>query len=75
MKRLCVFYRLADRFLGNKKIEWIVCKECQRFLIRGEKPKVVWQKVHKPNATGGRAKHSYNPPNTQVVELGMAGRF
>ncbi len=26
MKRLCVFYRLADRFLGNKKIEWIVCK-------------------------------------------------
>ena len=50
MKRLCVFYRLADRFLGNKKIEWIVCKECQQLLIRGEKPKVVWQKVHKMNA-------------------------
>jgi hypothetical protein len=50
VKRLCVFYRLADRFLGNKKIEWIVCKECQRLLIRGETPQFVWQKVHKMNA-------------------------
>ena len=96
MKRLCVFHRLADRFLGNKKIEWIVCKECQRLLIRGVTPKVVWQKVHKhktvversesewlhyrlygcwPKRKTSRAKHTDNPPNTQMVELGMAGRF
>ena len=75
MKRICVFYRLADRFLGNKKIEWIVCKECQRRLVAGIGLETAWQNVRKPKTTGSRAKHSDNPPNTQMVELGMAGRF
>lgn len=35
MKRLCVFYRLAQDWLG-RPVEWIVCKECQRKLQRGE---------------------------------------
>src|SRR5579859_4093418 len=35
MKRLCVFYKRAHDWLG-KPIEWIVCKECQKRLRRGE---------------------------------------
>lgn len=34
MKRLCVFYYRADEWLG-KRVEWIVCRECQRKLQRG----------------------------------------
>ena len=34
VKRLCVFYYRADEWLG-KRVEWIVCKECQRKLVRG----------------------------------------
>jgi len=30
-----VFYYKADGWLG-RKIEWIVCKECQKKLVRGE---------------------------------------
>lgn len=56
MKKLCVFYRLADRFLGNEKIEWIVCKECQRRLVAGIGLEVVWQKVHKPKTVLERSK-------------------
>jgi hypothetical protein len=36
MKRLCVFHRAALDWLGLK-VEWIVCKECQKRLRRGEK--------------------------------------
>ena len=35
MKRLCVFYKHADRWIG-KPIEWMVCKECQRKIQRGD---------------------------------------
>lgn len=35
VKRLCVFYKFADKWVG-KKIEWIVCKECQKKLRAGE---------------------------------------
>jgi len=31
MKRLCIFYRLAGKWL-DKDINWIVCKECQKKL-------------------------------------------
>lgn len=33
-KRLCVFYFDAASWI-DKKIEWIVCKECQRMISRG----------------------------------------
>lgn len=35
MKRLCVFYRLADRWQG-KPVDWIICKECQRKIANGQ---------------------------------------
>jgi len=35
MKRLCVFYKDADKWLG-RNVDWIVCQECQRRLRRGE---------------------------------------
>lgn len=35
MKRLCVFYYLAAEWIG-RPVEWIVCKECQRRLQRGD---------------------------------------
>lgn len=35
MKRLCVFYKDADKWLG-RKVNWIVCQQCQRKLRRGE---------------------------------------
>lgn len=38
MKRLCVFYKYADEHLG-KRIEWIVCRMCQKRLRKGEKDK------------------------------------
>jgi len=47
MKRLCVFYKSAAKFVG-KPIEWIVCKECQRKLQRGtvlETRLFDWQKI------------------------------
>jgi hypothetical protein len=66
MKRLCVFYRLADRFLGNKKIEWIVCKECQRLLIRGEQPKVGWQKGSQTER--GVTEHSVGRARQKAIE-------
>ena len=34
MKRLCVFYYRAHEWLG-KRVQWIVCRECQRRLQRG----------------------------------------
>lgn len=33
-KRLCVFYKYADRFVHDK-IEWIVCQKCQRDIRMG----------------------------------------
>jgi hypothetical protein len=33
-KRLCVFYVDAHAYYW-KDIEWIVCKECQRFIQKG----------------------------------------
>lgn len=43
MKRLCIFYKFADKWLG-KKIEWIVCKACQKRLLKGEVllPNYAW---------------------------------
>jgi hypothetical protein len=40
MKRLCVFYdsptrRTARDWLG-KPVQWIICKECQKLLTKGE---------------------------------------
>lgn len=35
MKRLCVFYYKARDWVG-KPVEWIVCKECQKQLRKGE---------------------------------------
>ena len=36
-KRLCVFYYRARNWqLHNNKIEWIVCKECQRKIRSGK---------------------------------------
>ena len=34
MKRLCVFYKLASKWQG-KRVEWIVCKECQKHIKQG----------------------------------------
>lgn len=39
MKRRCIFYdsptrKTASDFMG-KKVEWIVCKECQKKLQKG----------------------------------------
>lgn len=40
MKRLCVFYKghkqSAEDWLG-KLVEWVVCKECQKKLQKGER--------------------------------------
>jgi len=35
MKRLCVFYKQASQWIGNKKVEWIICKGCQKKLRNG----------------------------------------
>lgn len=35
MRKLCVFYKNAEQFLG-KKIKWIVCQKCQKKLHRSE---------------------------------------
>jgi len=40
MKRLCVFYKQATQWVGNKKVEWIVCKECQKKLRNGVRLKM-----------------------------------
>jgi uncharacterized protein YlaI len=48
MKRLCIFYKHADRWIG-KPIEWIVCKECQRKIQRGDerlKAGIIWLISH-----------------------------
>jgi hypothetical protein len=38
VKRICVFYRLADKWVAREtKIEWIVCKECQRKVSVGRR--------------------------------------
>lgn len=34
MKRLCMFYKKANEWVG-KPIEWIICKECQKKILRG----------------------------------------
>lgn len=34
MKKLCIFYKYTDKWIG-KKIDWIVCKKCQRELKHG----------------------------------------
>jgi len=36
MKRLCVYYRLAEQWLG-KPVQWIVCKECQAKLRKAKR--------------------------------------
>lgn len=36
VRRLCVYYRGREAYFGNPKVEWIVCKECQRELERGK---------------------------------------
>lgn len=33
-KRLCVFYKVAEQWIG-KDVEWIVCKHCQRLIEKG----------------------------------------
>jgi hypothetical protein len=35
IKRLCVFHKDAAAYVG-KRIEWIVCKQCQRGLRTGK---------------------------------------
>jgi hypothetical protein len=35
MKKLCVFYKQAWKWLG-KEVQWIVCKECQKKLLAGK---------------------------------------
>ena len=35
MKRLCVFYKHANRWVG-KPVKWIVCKECRAKVVRGK---------------------------------------
>lgn len=35
MRRLCVYYWKASPQQTSKKIDWIVCKECQRKIRRG----------------------------------------
>ncbi len=35
MKRLCIFYRYAI-YWEKKPIQWIVCKECQKRIHKGE---------------------------------------
>lgn len=42
MRRLCVFYNKAYKFLGSKKVEWIVCQRCQRDLHKGASLKVAF---------------------------------
>ena len=43
MKRLCVFYCRPKEWLGKSNVEWIVCKECQRQLQKGQKLKVFFR--------------------------------
>lgn len=40
-KRLCVFYRLAKLWQGGQRVEWIVCKECQRKIEKGLLPILI----------------------------------
>ena len=35
VKRLCIFYRSAEQW-ERKRVEWIVCKECQKRILGGE---------------------------------------
>jgi hypothetical protein len=42
MKRLCVFYYKAFAYLG-KPIDWIICKQCQCKLAKGEPLKVAFR--------------------------------
>jgi hypothetical protein len=42
MKRLCVFYRLASQWQG-KRVEWIVCKECQKKIQNGRLINLLFQ--------------------------------
>jgi len=54
MKRLCVFYKYAAKFVG-KPIEWMVCKECQRKLQRGtvlETRLFDWQRIAQQQLSG-----------------------
>ena len=39
MKKLCVFYKDAEEWIG-KRIDWIVCKECAKKLRDGERLQV-----------------------------------
>ena len=43
VKRLCVFYIRAYQWLGSTKVEWIVCKECQKKLNRGVELMPTWE--------------------------------
>jgi hypothetical protein len=36
MMRRCVFYKKAA-YLVEKRVEWIICRECQRLLTTGFK--------------------------------------
>jgi hypothetical protein len=38
MKRLCFFYKNAPAYVG-KKIEWIICRQCNRKLRKGVVPR------------------------------------
>jgi hypothetical protein len=46
-RRLCVFYNKAFKFIGTEPTpEWIVCKQCQRKLARGENLKTMFDWFH-----------------------------
>jgi hypothetical protein len=64
MKRLCVFYYTADSWFG-KKIEWIICKECQKKLKRGY---TYENRLLTLNAPKAAFPHSWNDYN-------FSGRF
>jgi hypothetical protein len=50
MKRLCVFYKNASDYhkygFRKKPVEWMVCKECQRKINRGDIDLLMQRSIH-----------------------------
>jgi hypothetical protein len=80
VRRLCVFYKHAHRFLGKpsgparRPIEWIVCKGCQRKLQQGVRLTTQfepsWQELAKETV---EAAERSTDPRPCAICLGRQG--
>jgi hypothetical protein len=54
MKRLCVFYKFAHRWV-DRPVEWIVCKQCQKRIRVGYRTPMLFR------AAAEAKLNEYNP--------------